>query len=107
MIVPSKVELVPSVAELPTCQKTFAACVPFVRITRRPEVVVRVDATWKMKTAAAFPWPLKVRSPEETAREEVDLYRPGVNVVPPRFPATVTAQLDRPEALLYACVRFP
>ena len=32
-MVPLKIELVPRVAELPTCQKTLAACAPFRRIT--------------------------------------------------------------------------
>ena len=55
MIVPLNVEVVPSVAELPTCQKTFVDFAPPLRITDRPDVVVRVDATWKMKTAFASP----------------------------------------------------
>jgi hypothetical protein len=33
MIVPLKIEFVPRVAELPTCQKILAACAPFWRIT--------------------------------------------------------------------------
>ena len=52
---PLKTEVVPSVAELPTCQKTLAACAPPLRITWRPDVVVNVDPIWKMKTALASP----------------------------------------------------
>src|SRR5580658_132107 len=99
MTVPTITEVVPSVAELPICQNTFPACAPFDRITWRPEVVVNADATWKMKTPLGLPPPLKVRSPEEIAREDVDLYSPGVRVCPPMFPAIVTGQLVRPAAL--------
>ena len=52
---PLKTEVVPRVAELPTCQKMFAALAPPLRITWRPDVVVSVDAIWKMKTALASP----------------------------------------------------
>src|SRR5207249_9402019 len=37
--------------------------------------------------------------------EEVDLYRPGVRVCPPRFPATPIAPAVRPAASLYAAVK--
>src|SRR5437667_5595831 len=70
---PLKTEVVPRVAELPTCQKILAAFAPPLRITWRPEVVVSVDAIWKMKTAFASPWASRVRSPEEISSEEVDL----------------------------------
>src|SRR3989454_1798077 len=102
---PLNTEPVPSVAELPTCQKTLAALAPPLRITWRAEVVVRVDAIWKMKTALASPWASSVRSPEEISSEEVDLYRPGVRVCPPRSPATRIAPTVRPAALLYAVVK--
>src|SRR4029077_18401468 len=71
----------------------------------RPTVVVRVDAIWKMKTALTSPWASSVRSPEEISSEEVDLYRPGVRVCPPRFPASVIAPTVRPAASLYAVVK--
>ena len=70
---PLKTEAVPSVAELPTCQKMLAALAPPLRITWRPEVVVRVDAIWKIQTALASPWASSVRSPDEISSEEVDL----------------------------------
>src|SRR6185503_18768341 len=104
-ILPLNTELVPSVAELPTCQKTFAAWAPPLKITCRPTVVVRVEPIWKMNTAFASPWASRVRSPEEISSEVVDLYRPGVRVWPPRFPATVIAPLVRPAASLYAVVK--
>src|ERR1044071_95935 len=70
---PLKTDAVPSVAELPTCQNTLAALAPLLKMTCRPEVVVRVDAIWKMNTAVASPWASSVRSPEEISSEEVDL----------------------------------
>ena len=42
--VPLKTEVVPKVAELPTCQKILVARAPPLRITLRPDVVVSVDA---------------------------------------------------------------
>src|SRR5437667_5716726 len=102
---PLNTEPVPRVAELPTCQNTVAALAPPLRITWRAEVVVRVDAIWKMKTALASPWASSVRSPEEISSEEVDLYRPGVRVCPPRLPAIVIAPTVRPAASLYAVVK--
>src|SRR6202050_437291 len=59
-MVPSKIELVPRVAELETCQKTFLACAPPARITCVLPMVVSVDPTWKMKTAFALPWASRV-----------------------------------------------
>jgi len=48
-IFPLKVDDVPSVAELPTCQKTFSARASFIRITLLAEAVVRVVVILKMK----------------------------------------------------------
>src|SRR3954469_9577695 len=104
--VPLKTEVVPNVAELPTCQKMFDADAPPLRITLRPEVVVSVDAICIMNTAFAFPLALKVKSPDEMASEEVDLYNPGVSVSPPRLPDNVTMSVAvRPAASLYAAVK--
>src|ERR1700674_5680788 len=52
---PLKTELVPKVAELPTCQKTLQALAPLVRTTWLPLPVVRVDAIWKINTASGLP----------------------------------------------------
>ena len=71
--VPLKTEVVPKVAELPTCQKMLDADALPLRITLRPDVVVRADAICIMKTALAFPFASKVRSPDDMASEEVDL----------------------------------
>src|SRR5438094_1321077 len=70
---PVNTEPVPKVAELPTCQKTLAALAPPLKITWRPDVVVRVEAIWKMNTAFASPRASSVRSPEEISSEEADL----------------------------------
>ena len=55
MIVPSKVDVVPSVAELPTCQKTLQAKAPFTTLTLLEEAVMSVEAIWKMKTEFGLP----------------------------------------------------
>ncbi len=73
MIVPLNTDVVPRVAELPTCQNTFVDLAPPLRTTARPDVVVSVDAIWKMKTAFGSPWASSVRSPEEIESEDVDL----------------------------------
>src|SRR6185503_469062 len=104
-MLPLNTEPVPRVAELLTCQKTLAALAPPLKITCRPTVVVRVDPIWKMNTAFASPWASSVRSPEEISSDVVDLYRPGVRVWPPRFPATRIAPTVRPAASLYAVVK--
>jgi hypothetical protein len=47
-MVPLKLDVVPSVAELPTCQKTSAAFAPPLRITPLLLFTVSPDAIWKM-----------------------------------------------------------
>ena len=44
MMVPENTEVVPIVAEVPTCQKMLKAWAPPARMTWRPEVVVSVEA---------------------------------------------------------------
>ena len=60
---PMKVEVVPSVAELPTCQKTLQACAPPRRLTLLLDAVMSVVAIWKMKTPLGSPWASSVRVP--------------------------------------------
>ena len=50
---PLKLQVVPRVAELPTCQKTFFAWAPPLRTILVPGPMVSVDAILKMKTAFA------------------------------------------------------
>jgi hypothetical protein len=82
-MVPTKLLVVPSVAELPTCQKTLHACAPFSSTTRLPEAVIKVEPAWKMKTASALPPPLRVSEPDR-AIADADSYTPEVKVDPPR-----------------------
>lgn len=49
IMVPAKVVVVPSVAELPTCQNTSSAVAPPLRMTSLLfAAVVRVETIWKM-----------------------------------------------------------
>jgi hypothetical protein len=75
MMVPAKVVVVSSVAELPTCQKTLQACAPLVSRTVEPGAVMSVLPAWKMKT----PSPLSVSVPVRNS-EELKQYVPGVSV---------------------------
>jgi hypothetical protein len=52
---PLKMEFVPRVAELPTCQKMFLAWAPPARTMLVPEPVVSVDPILKIQTAFASP----------------------------------------------------
>jgi hypothetical protein len=72
MIVPVKLECVPRVAELPTCQKTLQAWAPLTTLTLLAEAVIRVEEIWNTKTAFGLPWPFKVNVPL-TAIGPVDL----------------------------------
>jgi hypothetical protein len=101
-MVPLKVEYVPRVAELPTCQKMLAAVTPPVRTTLLPVPVVSELATWKMKTL--FAEPLSVRVPV-MPKEDVELYRPGVRVCPLRSPATPMGDTFRLAASIYAALK--
>src|SRR6476469_2714539 len=103
-MVPSRVEPVPSVAELPTCQKTLAAVAPLMRFTELPDAVTRVEAVWKMNTALGSPCPSRVRIPVIEKLPVTESYTPGVTVVPPSSAGNV-ADGVRPAASLYAVVR--
>jgi len=63
MMIPAKAVFVPSVALLPTCQKTFAARAPLIKMTWLLEAVIRVEPIWKIKTESVFPCPSKVTEP--------------------------------------------
>jgi hypothetical protein len=45
-IVPTKVVLVPSVAELPTCQNTLHGEAPLMRLTVLFDAVIKVEPAW-------------------------------------------------------------
>ena len=55
MMVPTKVVSVPSVAELPTCQKTLQACAPLMSATVLLDDVMRVEPIWNTQTAEGSP----------------------------------------------------
>ncbi|MBE1598312.1 hypothetical protein H4687_004441 [Streptomyces stelliscabiei] len=63
MMVPTKSEFVPRVAELPTFQNTLQACAPLMSLTLLFEAVISVSVVWKMKTALGSPSALSVSSP--------------------------------------------
>ena len=60
---PANDVVVPSVAELPTCQNTLPANPPLLMTTDEALAVVSVLPILKMKTALALPWALSVRIP--------------------------------------------
>ena len=81
---PWKLDPLPRVAELPTCQKTLHACVPLIRLTWLADAVVSVlVAAWKTNTALGSPPPSSVSVPVKP-NEEAELYTPGCRVWPPR-----------------------
>ena len=55
--------VVPSVAELPTCQKTLQACAPLTSLPGCAEAVISVEPAWKTKTAFGSPWASSVSVP--------------------------------------------
>jgi hypothetical protein len=59
MMVPTKVVVVPRVAELLTCQKTLQGWAPLVKRTVAPGAVTSVLPIWKTNT----PLPLSVSVP--------------------------------------------
>ena len=69
MMVPRKVEPVPSVAELPTCQKTLQDWAPLIRLTWLADAVVSVEAAWKTKVAFGSPPPSSVSVPVSPIEE--------------------------------------
>src|SRR3970282_1958480 len=103
-MLPTNVDPVSSVAELPTCQKTLHAWAPLIRDTVLPEPVIRVESVWKMKTELGLPSPSRVRVP---ARDSGDwlgpAYTPPTNVRPVRSEVVVSLR-GRPKASMDAAV---
>ena len=62
-MVPSIVEVVPRVAELPICQKTLHADPPLMMLTELAPAVVNVDPALKIQTAFASPPASRVNAP--------------------------------------------
>ena len=104
-MLPTKVEFVPRVAELPTCQKTLQAWAPLVRTTELAESVVSVEeGAWKIKTAFGSPCASRVSDPPTSSEEEA-LYTPGASVWPAPMKLGTFAVGLRPAASLYAVVK--
>jgi len=62
-IFPEKAALVPTVAELPTCQKTLEAWAPLIKDTTLLFAAVSVLAIWKINWAFGLPPALSVTVP--------------------------------------------
>ena len=69
-MLPTNDVVVPSVAELPTCQNTLHGLPPLMRITDELLAVVSVLPILKMKMASAFPCALSVSGPVSWAEVE-------------------------------------
>lgn len=101
MMLPTKRELVPSVAELPTCQKTLHAVAPPVSATTLELEVMSVLPAWNTNTAEGSFWASRVTVPESAKVGAA--YTPGVSVCPVRSGVTEVTG-SRPAASLYAVV---
>ncbi len=99
---PTKVDAVPRVAELPTCQTTLQASAPPMSTTELPVPVMRVLADWKMKMALASPFASRMSVP--FSARVVPAYTPGPRLCPARS-AVMVPDAGRPAASLYAVVR--
>jgi hypothetical protein len=70
---PSNAVVVPSVAELPTCQNVLMPGVvepsSLIVTIELSDAVVRVDPIWKTNTASGFPSSLSVSVPVNSAEE--------------------------------------
>ena len=101
---PTKLVVVPIVAELPTCQYTLQAWAPPVSATALPLLVTSVEPAWNTKTASGSPWPSSVTVPVSAIPLEAE-YTPGTRVCPPRSWLVLSTTGPRPAASLYAVVR--
>lgn len=88
-IFPLKVEFVPSVAELPTCQKTLQAWAEFKRATLLVPEVISVELVLKTKTALGSPAASSVRVPVIWNVPAMESYTPADLIVPPSSVGTV------------------
>ncbi len=100
---PTKVVLVPRVAELPTWKNTLHAWAPLISMIVLFGAVIKVDPTWKMNTALGSPCPSRVTVPV-TPREDSALNTPATKVCPPMSGDNVASGV-RPAASLNALAR--
>jgi hypothetical protein len=66
---PTQFVPVPSVAELPTTQKTLHDCAPLINKTLASDAVIRVEPIWNTKRALGFPRAFSVSVPVSPADE--------------------------------------
>ena len=82
-MLPTNCEPVPSVAELPTCQKMLHSAAPLISKIELAELVINVESVWKMKTAELLPWPSRTSWPLRLSGALDDpAYTPGARVKP-------------------------
>jgi len=86
IMVPTKIEFVPRVAELPTCQNTLLGETPPVRTTCVVDRVVNVEPIWKTKTELEFPVRVRIPPTDKIPVELEVLYVPSASVRPVRSP---------------------
>jgi len=103
-MVPWKTDPVPSVAELPTCQKTLQAWPPLMNLTELPEAVMSAEGTWKIQTAFGSFCASRISAPETPSPDEA-LYTPGARTWPAPMEAVARGVELCPAALLYAVVK--
>ena len=97
---PSKVEPVPNVAELPTCQKTLWKHIgSLITKTLEAEAVVSVLPISKTNMASGLFSALSVSVPVNCA-DDANLYTPGTRVRPPRSLPVRTLVGDKPASVL-------
>src|SRR5258706_1150190 len=87
-------------------QKIFFLCGPRKKEIFTAALIVRVQATWKIKISLAPP---EIVTSVGMTTALVNLYRPGVRVLPPIFPAPRFRKfgLERPAASVYAVCISP
>src|SRR4051794_14799396 len=102
-MLPAKTVFVPSVAELPTCQKMLQLVAPLISATFEMLAVVKVLPILNRNCAAELPCALSVSVPVSCADEEKQ-YTPGVSVRPPRFCPDKSTVQGVPATVLYAVV---
>jgi hypothetical protein len=62
-LVPTNLGTTPSVAEVPTCQKTLHGWAPLMSSTLLLGAVMSVEPAWKRKTALVSSWASRVSGP--------------------------------------------
>ena len=99
---------VPSVADVPTCQKTLHSCAPLVSVTMLFDAVTSVDAVLKMKTELGSLFPSSINEPVRlSAPLPAAPYTPAGNApaMVPRSLGSITSTGRLERVLQYATPR--